>query len=227
MRKSVVALSLAMLTMVTPRVWADGTGLTVNGVLTLFTAGDIPLQPTVGGENFLNSINGYVPPGYGNSTPGATAVIGSGVEFGLNDGADLLTIDFTGTTVTFTDTCIGPFCGFTPVTLSVYSPYITGYSIISNTIPDISVGYGDNGYFPGPAASLTFFGDTSSSFTGGSLVASYTSITPPTPALALAANDPSDPPDPPDPPAVPEPASFGLMAMGLVGMAGMVRKRFA
>jgi hypothetical protein len=179
MKKFATFLTVAVLSLSTGRVWADGIGLTVSGVLTLFTPGQTPLQPS--GINYLDSSNGAVPPGYGNSFTNGTAVIGSGIEFGVTNGADLVTVDYTGTTVTITDTCLTSACGTTPYTLAMYSPYITGYTIASYNFPDILLGYGDALYFPGNAGSLTFQGATG--FTGGSITLDYTSITPPAPAL--------------------------------------------
>src|SRR5580704_14954011 len=185
MKKFATVLSIAVLSMSTGTIWADGIGLTVSGVLTLFSPGQVALQPS--GANYMDSANGAVPPGYGNSTTDGTAVIGSGIEFGVSNGNDLLTVDYTGTTVTVTDTCIGSACGTTPFTIGMYSPYITGYSLVSDNFPDAVLGYGDTLYFPGDAGALTFFG--ASGFTGGSVTLDYTSVAPPpaaAPSLRLA-----------------------------------------
>jgi hypothetical protein len=137
-------------------------------------------------------------------------------------------MDYTGTTVTLTDTCINSGCGSTLYTIAFYSPYITGYSLLSSTGLNAVYSYGDTGYFPGNAGALTFFGDAG--FSGYSITFGYTSVAPPAPAaqllrlssfslLAPVAAPAVDPPS-----AVPEPASFGLVGTGLLGLAGCIRR---
>lgn len=224
MKKFATVLTIAILSMSTGTIWADGIGLTVSGVLTLFTPGQIALQPS--GTNFMDSANGAVPSGFGNSNTNGTAVIGSGIEFGVSNGEDLLTVDYTGTTVTITDTCVASGCGTTPFTIAMYSPFITGYSIASYNLPNTALGYGDTFFFPGDAGAMTFFG--ASDFSGGSITLDYTSITPPpaTPSLRFASLSRLAAIPAADPPAVPESSTFGLVGTGLLGLAGLIRSRF-
>jgi hypothetical protein len=228
MRKFAAVLGIAILSISTGTMRADGIGLTVSGALTLYSAGQPPLQPS--GTNYLNSAFGHVPPGYGNSNTDGTAVIGSGIEFGVTDGPDLLTVDYTGSTVTVTDTCLSSGCGTTPFTLAGYSPDITGYTVVSDNFPNLVLGYGDTGYFPGNAGALTFLG--ASDFTGGSITFDYTSIAPSTSETPLIRLSPlsrlalADPPAADPPAVVPELSTFGLLGTGLLGMAGLVRSRF-
>jgi hypothetical protein len=133
-------------------------------------------------------------------------------------------MDYTGTTVTLTDTCLNSGCGNTEYTVAFYSPYITGYSLVSSTGLNAVYSYGDTRYFPGNAGALTFFGEPG--FSGYSITFAYTSITPPAPAtqsLRLASFSRLAAPAA-DPPAVPEPASFGLVGTGLLGLAGCIRR---
>jgi hypothetical protein len=117
---------------------------------------------------------------------------------------DLFTADFTGTTLTIKDTCLAAGCGSTPYFVQFYSPFITGYTIDSYSFPDSVADYGFSGTFGGSAGMFTFLGDPT--FTGGTAVFDYTSVTPTA--------------------SVPEPGTLGLMATGLVGAAGFIRRKF-
>src|SRR5215213_9781498 len=55
-----------------------------------------------GSTNFFNPANGFVPPGFGNSSPGTNTVTIAEplVEFGFEDGANRDTANFTDNTLT-------------------------------------------------------------------------------------------------------------------------------
>ena len=196
MRKLAAILGLLVLGITPSTMRADGIGLPVSGFLSV---------PSAGPFNYFDSANGAVPPGYGNSgTNGTLIIIGPGIEFAASNSMDLLTADFTGTTVTIKDTCLAAGCGSTPYTAKFYSPYITGYSTDSVSFPNITVGFGFDPYFGGNTGFLSFAGDPT--FTGGTATFSYTSI-------PLAA-------------AVPEPGTLGLMTTGLLAAAGAIRRKF-
>jgi hypothetical protein len=110
------------------------TGTPVSGTLT-FGGGAI---------NYFDPTNGFVPSGFGN-TSGTSVIVGSGTEFGFDDGANRDTADFTDTqlivtdllaqgltnpwTMTFTSAAIGSIT----LNASSFSPDLT-YSLLGNTV---------------------------------------------------------------------------------------------
>jgi len=86
--------------------------------------------------NYFESVNGYVPAGYGNSGLGAssTVTIGAGIEFGYADPANTDTADFTGTTVTLQDVSVA---GSLPVEYIFTDAAFSGLSLSldSNNFP--------------------------------------------------------------------------------------------
>jgi hypothetical protein len=197
MKKLAAIFAVIFLSLSASSARADGIGLTVSGSLTLLPGGT---------TNYFDSANGAVPAGYGNSTTNGNVVIGSGIEFAATNGADLFTANFTGTTLTITDTCVGAGCGTTPFFVQFYSPFITGYTIDSYSFPNSVADYGLSSTFGGNAGMFTYLGG--SGFTGGTAVFDYTSVSPTSTS------------------AVPEPGTLGLMATGLVGAAGFLRRKF-
>jgi len=102
---------------------ADALGTSVTGGLYFNNGGT-----TYGTTNYFNPANGYVPAGYGN-TAGTTVTIGSGVEFGYDDGADLDTANFTaqGLVVSDVDTY-----GASPFEMIFTDPSFTGATLLTN-----------------------------------------------------------------------------------------------
>ena len=195
MIKLSVILGAIVLSLSASNTWADGSGVSVSGSFTLLPGGT---------TNYFDSANGAVPSGYGNSGTNGTVIIGAGPEFGFTNNEDLFTVDFTGTTMTLTDTCVGTGCGTTLFSVQLYSPSITGYTIDSYSFPDSVVSYGVSSIFGGNAAMFTYLGGLG--FTGGTATFDYT--------VAAVTTAPT-----------PESGTLGLMATGLLGVAGAIRRR--
>lgn len=116
--------------------WASLVGTSVTGNM------------NIGGTNYFDPAQGYVPAGYGNSSPGTTTVTIATplVEFGFQDGANLDTADFTDSTLTLTDVSnsasIGitysftdsAFAGLTLTEISDTFPGGVGASLVGDTI---------------------------------------------------------------------------------------------
>ena len=172
MKKLATIFCLILLSSAARPVFADGIGLSVFGYLSV---------PSIGSVNYFDSSNLGVPPGYGNSATNGTVVIGPGIEFGATNFEDLLTIDYTGSTVTITDKCVSTGCGTTPYTITLFSPSITGYTTNLINFPNVSVNYGFDAAYGGNVGTFSFGG--APNFTGGTALFDYTSTTPPVSAV--------------------------------------------
>jgi hypothetical protein len=171
---------------------ADGIGTPVTGNL------EIPIINTV--TNWWNADFGFVPPGYGNSNlvHSTTVTIANGItEFGFSNNTNLITADFTGNTLTLSETCVGGgTCNLLSFTATFFDPEFAIFSQIS----------ADPGFNPfsfnlsTQTLTTSFTVPAGVPMTGGSQVLSYT--------------------------VTPEPGTLGLMATGLLGVAGMIRRRF-
>jgi hypothetical protein len=116
--------------------WAGLIGTSVTGDM------------NIGGINYFDPANGYVPAGYGNSTPGGTTVTiaDPGIEFGFMDGDNTNTADFTDNTLTLTDVSLQnsldfpytfvdeAFIGDTLTTISDSFPGGIGASLTGDTL---------------------------------------------------------------------------------------------
>jgi hypothetical protein len=102
-------------------VLADGIGTSVTGSLGF---SGYPI-------NFFDPANDGVPAGFGNHSH-TKVTIGSGTEFGYRDAANLDTADFTGSTLTISDTGFG--AGQAPFEMKFTDPVFTGFSTITNDL---------------------------------------------------------------------------------------------
>jgi len=99
------------------------TGVQVDGTMTI--AGS--------GPNYFDPAIGSIPPGYGNSASASGVTIGSGVEFGYDDTANLDTVNFSDTQLILTDLTYDS--GSAPVSFSFTSltpGAFTGLSLVSS-----------------------------------------------------------------------------------------------
>jgi hypothetical protein len=146
--------------------------------------------------NFFDPSNGFVPSGSGNSS-GTTVTIGSDSEFGFKDGANIDTADFTGSTLTVSDIVEGS-ANDGPFKMTFTDAAFTGFTQESGTLDGFT---------------FSFSGDTLDVFrTGGEVTTgeSFTSTFDYTTAAAVT----------------PEPTGIALLGTGLLGLAGVVRRRF-
>lgn len=111
--------------------------------------------------NFFNPANGFVPAGFGNSSPGGTTVTIANplIEFGFQDSRNTDTANFTDTSLTVSDTSTfdaGPFTmtftdsAFAGLVLTSGSnnfPTVTTASLIGNVLTFTSAGFVSAGTF--------------------------------------------------------------------------------
>ena len=158
MKKVPTLFALAVLCLSASTLRADAIGTLVTGTLNFNGFGT---------TNYFDAANGFVPPGFGNSGGSITVPIGSGIEFGYSDTANLDTADFTGSTLTISDqSFIGNSGGYT---MTFTDPAFTGFTAVDN---ELGLSY----TFSGHTLTLTFpagniKGTESSAF-------EFTSITP-------------------------------------------------
>lgn len=186
--KFTLAIGCAGLLAVSSAASAQLAGTKVNGSLTFSGAP----------ANYFDPVNFFVPSsGYGNSSSPNGVTIGSGTEFGFDDGFNLNTADFTDTQLIITDLPSGDFndnpleMQFTTLTPGAF----TGLSLVSSD-------------FTGLTYNLT--GDTITiDWTGGD-VATNQQLTAVFNIL---------------PGAVPEPATWAMMLLGFAGIGIAARRR--
>jgi hypothetical protein len=140
MKKLTTLFGLALLSLSASTLRADAIGTPVTGTLN-FTGH--------GTTNYWDPANGFVPPGFGNSGGSVTVPIGSGVEFGFNDGVNQDTADFTGTTLTISDEAFAG--GSNSYVMTFTDPAFLGFTAVDN-------GLGLGLSFSGHTVTLTFPG---------------------------------------------------------------------
>lgn len=197
MKKLAIFLAIAILSLSASQMRADGIGTTVSGTLAL--------SSPYNGVNWFDPTQGFVPAGYGNSLPGsASVIIGAGTEFGFQ-GNDIYSADFTGNTLTISDYCRQSGCGLSAWVMTFTDPAFLGFTQLSNSLATYS----------GPGSGYSFSGNTLTvTFNPMQNKAGYN----PGSTLGTDVFDYATP--------TPEPASIALFATGVLGMAGMIRRRF-
>ena len=151
-----------------------------------------------GTTNFFDPANGFVPAGYGNSTSPNNVVIGSGIEFGFNDSVNRDIANFSGTGLLVRDVCLaGGTCGGNNTFVMTF----TDLAFTSATLLTNSLGI-----------TYSFSGDTLTINYPGNFVDSGNA----TATFLIGTTAPT-----------PEPGTMALVATGILGAAGAIRRRLA
>jgi hypothetical protein len=184
MKRILSIFAVGVLSLSAHTVLADGIGTSVTGSLAF---SGMPI-------NFFDAANGGVPNGFGNHA-GTKVAIGSETEFGYSDAANLDTANFTGSTLTLTDT--GFRDGQAPFEMKFIDTDFKDFSLISN----------------GLGVNFSFAGDTLTvKFAGGDFTGKETTVLSYTPNQTQTG-------------VTPEPATLALLGTGMLAAAGVVRKR--
>lgn len=151
--------------------------------------------------NFFDPINGQVPAGYGNSSGPNNVTIGKGVEFGYKDPFNRDTANFRASTLTIRDVCRvfdGICFGSDSFQMKFADAAFTSARLLNNEL-------GVNFSFSGDVLTINFEGgeipdnNATAKFLIGSSAVAQT----------------------------PELGTMGLVATGILGAAGAIRRRLA
>src|ERR1700684_1033512 len=162
MKRILSLFAVGVLSLSAHTVLADGMGTSVTGSLAFQ---GFPI-------NFFDPANDGVPASFGNHA-GTKVTIGSGTEFGYSDAANLDTANFTGSTLTLSDTGFGE--GQASFVNKFTYPDFKSFSVISNYL----------------VVNFSFAGDTLTvKFDGGDFMGTETAV------LAYAPNQTGVTPEP-------------------------------
>jgi hypothetical protein len=151
MKRILSIFAVGVLSLSAHTVLADGIGTSVTGSL-LFPKGGGPV-------NFFDPAAGGVPAGFGNHAH-TKVTIGSWTEFGYRDSSNLDTANFTGSTLTISDTGFGGGQG--PFEMKFTNTDFESFSLISNGLrvkflfagDTLTINRGDFPDFTGPETAV-------------------------------------------------------------------------
>jgi hypothetical protein len=188
--KKILSVLVAALAVCPALAHADLIGTTV--------AGDMNF-PGAGSTNFLDPAQGLVPAGYGNNF-GPNVVIGSDIEFGVNDSESvvLYTFDFSNSTLHITNTSSEPTQENSYVA-TFTDPTFNSFRQIDNTLAGLTFS------FSGDVLTVNFAGFASE--VDGNVGTADVSL------FTLGAV------------ATPEPSSLVLLGTGLCGLGTFLRRK--
>jgi hypothetical protein len=147
-------------------------------------------------DNYFDPSNGFVPPGYSNTTSNSVVLAEPALDFGFNDNVNLDVANFTNTQVSISDTSF--YVGTnSPWTMTFTDVAFTGISLVSSSFA--------------PGLTYGIIGDTLVfSYAGGDSV-------PGTQTAVFNLNGATA--------AVPEPQTYALLVAGLMTVGFAARRR--
>lgn len=148
------------------------------------------------GINWFDPANGFVPSGYGNSSPNgpANVLIGDVGEFAFFDGANFILVNFTHSDMIITDFSNGQ--GLAPTHMTFEDPIFAGLQFDSSNFP----------------------GSVSASIAGDIITVDFSGFTGHSGLYTANWEITQD--------QVPEPGTLATLASGLIGAAAFARRRW-